>query len=231
MLEPVYRSETRFLQHLQTQKANIDQYKTEVGASAADIAEITADADVFDFLITASNLADEFKTTANGIKRQFFSAKTEPPVGAFMNPPALVPPAPIVAGAVKRARERDQRFLRAKDISEAAIIALDLRGEESAGISPDDVQPAIEAHAAASGYEFALVVSNRRNADMYDAQIQRAGGGKWETVKSGTGKSINVVIEPTAEGKPEQLLVRVQLRKNDANYGVPSDPTYVTVNP
>ena len=50
-------------------------------------------------------------------------------------------------------------------------------------------------------------------------------------VKTASGKSIDVTIEPTAQGKPEQIQVRVQLKKNNADYGQPSDAVYVTVNP
>lgn len=231
MLDKVYRTVARFLQHLQIQKQNVEQYKNEVGAAGDDITEIKDDADVLEFLIETCDLADEFTKTAYGIKQRFFSTKDNPPAGEFMNAPAIAPPAPVVAGAIKRSRERDQRFLNSKTLTEAAKIAMDLVGEESAGISPDDVKSKIEAHAAVSGYEFALVVANREKADMYDVQIQRTAGGKWETVKSGTGKSVNVTIEPTEEGKAEQILVRIQLRKGNENYGVPSDPTYVTVNP
>lgn len=231
MLDGVYRTEPRFLQHLQMQKQNIAQFATEAGAKADDITEITNDCDVFEFLIETCNFADGFKSAAFGIKRRFFSAKTEPPAGEFAAAPSVTPPAEIVAGAVKRSRERDQRFLRSKGISEAAKIALDLVGDEPDGISPADVKPTAECHAAVSGYEFAVIVGNRRKADMYDVEIQRAGSTKWEIAKSGTGKSVNVVIAPTADGKAEQILVRVQLRKGNEKYGVPSDPTYVTVNP
>ena len=45
------------------------------------------------------------------------------------------------------------------------------------------------------------------------------------------GILVNVVITPTTPDKPEQLQVRVQLRKNNQNYGQLSDVVSVTVNP
>lgn len=231
MLDNVYKSEARFLQHLQTQKNNVAQYKTETGATDDDIAEITADADLMEWLIETCNLIDEFKTTAFGIKARFFSYKTEPPAGNFMTAPPIIPPSDVNAGAVKRSRERDQRFIRAVGITEAAKIAMDLNGEAPPNISPENVKPEIQAYSASGAYEFALVVTNRQKADMYDVLVQRKSSGKWEVVKSGTGKSVNVTITPTEEDKPEQILVRVQLKKGNENYGMPSDPIYVTVNP
>lgn len=231
MLDNVYRSDSRFLQHLQTQKANITQYKSEVGASTADMDEITQDADAFDWLIEICNLANEFKETAFGIKGRFFSTKVEPPAGAFMNAPATTPPVPIIAGAIKRSRERDQRFLRSQTITEAAKIALDLIGDSPDNIAPESVKPVITVAAAVGGYEFGIIVSNRHKADMWNVLVQRAGSGKWEFVQSGTGKVGTIKVTPTENGKAEQILVRVQLRKSNADYGVPSDPAYVTINP
>lgn len=231
MINSVYRSEPRFLQHLQMQKQNANQFASEIGATAADITEIANDADACGWLIEMCNLADGFKSTAFGIKRRFFSTKIDPPAGEFVTAPSIIPPVEIIAGAIKRSRERDQRFLLAKGITEAAKIALDLIGDGDGDISPDEVKPTAECHAAVSGYEFAAVVGNRQKADMYDIEIQRAGSTTWEVVKSGTGKSVNVTITPLVAGKAEQILVRVQLRKGNEKYGVPSDPTYVTVNP
>lgn len=231
MLDNVYKTTARFVQHIQQQKQSIVQYKDEVGASAADITEIVSDTDVAEFLLDITNQANEFKETAFGIKSRFFSTKTEPPAGEFMIAPDTTPPTPIVAGAIKRSRERDQRFLHAVGITEAARIALDLIGDTPSDISPETVKPTTDARAASTGYEFALIVGNRQKSDMYDVFVIRSGNSTREKIASGTGKSVNIVITPTEPGKAEQLLVIVQLKKNNKNYGLPSDPIYVTVNP
>ena len=231
MLDNVYKSFPRFIQHLQMQNANIVQFQTEIGATATDLAEVPQDAVAGEFLGEITELCNEFKETAFGIKGSFFSTKTTPPAGDFMTAPDTRPPATIVAGAVKRSRDRDQRFLNSPTLTEAAKIAMDLYGEEPPNVTPDTVKPTVETRSAVSGYEFAVVVGNRQKSDMYDIQIQRKGTGVWETVKSGTGKSINVVITPSSAGDAEQVLVRVVLRKSNQQYGIPSDPVYVTVNP
>ena len=66
---------------------------------------------------------------------------------------------------------------------------------------------------------------------MWEIEIRRKGETTFTALKSATGKSANVVITPTSDGDPEQIEVRVQLRKSNADYGEPSDPAYVTVNP
>ena len=115
-------------------------------------------------------------------------------------------------------------------MTEAALFGLDLN-DTASSIAAETIKPFIEARPAAGTYEFVIIVSNRGGSDMYDVQIRRKGSETWETVKSATGKSVSVRIEPTTPGAAEQIQVRVQLRKKDASYGLPSDPTYVTVTP
>jgi hypothetical protein len=230
MLDRVYRSKPRFLQHLLTQAANIDQFRTELGLSAAQIQELKDDAQAMNWFEETTTLVVTFKEAVVGAYNRFFSTTTEPAIGAFVAAPPVAPPNPPVAGAVKRARERDQLMLANKP-SQNALEAMDLLGGESDDVPAGNVQPRIETHAAVTGYEFALVVSNRQRADLYDVFVQRSDSDAWEFVKSGTGKSVSVHVTPTVAGKAEQILVRVQLKRNDENYGVPSDPTYVTINP
>lgn len=231
MLDNVYRPILRFAQHLQFQKASVEQYKNEIGASGADILDLTNDADVAEFLIEVTELMNEYKETGFGIKARFFSNKTDPPAGAFMNAPDTTLPAAIVAGAIKRSRERDQRFLNAVGITEAAKIAMDLVGEDPPNVQPDTVKPTVSAHSAVTGYEAGLVVGNRQKSDSYRVFVQRSATNAREQIDNGTGKTINVTLHPTEAGKAEQVLLTVQLRKSNQNYGVPSDPIYVTFNP
>lgn len=232
MLDNVYRTEARFLQHLQAQKQNIGQYALEVGADQAMEDEIAADAAVMGALITVCNLIADYKDTAFGIKQRFFSNKTDPPAGAFAVAPSTAMPAVVMAGAVKRSRERDQFFLKHQPpISQAAKEALDLLGDGQAETPDSEVQPTAEGRAAAMGYEAALIVGNRQKADLYDVLMQRDGQTGYEVIKSGNGKSINITITPTTPGKPERVLLRIQLKRNDENYGQPSEPIYVTFNP
>lgn len=231
MLENVYRSFARFVQHLQLQKANIDQFKNEVSATGQEITDINNDADSGEFLEELLPLCTEFKESATGIKNLYYSTKTEPPVGVFMNPPNTTPPVPIIAGAVKRARERDQHFLNSPNLTEAAKIAMDLVGDTPPNVQPDTVKPTVEVHVAATNYEGAVVLGNRQKSDSARIFIQRAANAARELAGDGTGKSINFSIQPTDSSKPERVLVIVQLRKNNQNYGQPSDPVYATFNP
>jgi len=98
-------------------------------------------------------------------------------------------------------------------------------------IAPSEVKPSIETFAAQTGYQFSFVVSNRGESDMWEVLILRKGTSSWQSVKTAVGKSVDVTLTPTAPGEAEQVQIRVQLRKNNQNYGQPSDMIYVTVNP
>ncbi|HEX9961899.1 MAG TPA: hypothetical protein VGB00_13275 [Pyrinomonadaceae bacterium] len=227
---PNYASDAALLNHLQIQKSNIDQYAAAAGASAADIASIQEDYANTEWILKFVSLVDEYKTTAFGVKLKFLRGELNEALGAFADAPDASPPSALKAGVEKRSRERDQRFLHSPTMNEAARLALDLVDEPS-NVSPETVKPTIEPFPAAGNYEFALVVANRGNSDLYDVQARRKGSETWTVVKSATGKSVNVTVAPTAPGQPEQMQVRVQLKRKNENYGQPSDPAYVTVNP
>lgn len=226
---PDYKSDAGLLAHLQQQAATIDQYQTEAGASVADVTEIKHDAANMAALMDFTPLTDDYKKTAYGIKLTVVRGEINVPVGEFMDAPDSTMPFPLMSGIEKRSRDRDGRFKRASGISEAALEALDLNDGKPQ--PPDVPTPTIETFPAKTGYEFAVVINNRGDSDMIDLYMQHTGSTAWQLLKSGTGKSINVVIQPTTPGQPEQILVRAQLKKKNENYGEPSEPAYVTVSP
>ena len=52
-----------------------------------------------------------------------------------------------------------------------------------------------------------------------------------EKADTRTGKAADITVTPTVPGDPEQVRVRVQLRKDNTDLGQPSDPVYLTANP
>jgi hypothetical protein len=99
------------------------------------------------------------------------------------------------------------------------------------GISPGAVKPSVKCFGALSGYEFSAVIFDRAEATMAEVEVRFAGSETWQSVKSFTGKSVNVKITPPVAGQSAQIQVRIQLYKNNEKYGQPSDAVYVTVNP
>src|SRR5690606_19027189 len=138
-------------------------------------------------------------------------------------------PNPANAGAYQRFMERGKRWKTSPGWTPEIGTAL---GYDAAPPkpSPDSVKPEIKVFAASSGYHFSIVVSDRGEANMWGIYILRKAG-VWTKIDSASGKSADVHVTPSTPGDAEQLQVRVQLRKNNEDYGQVSDPAYVTINP
>ncbi|MGH9948585.1 MAG: hypothetical protein ACRD6X_15510, partial [Pyrinomonadaceae bacterium] len=65
----------------------------------------------------------------------------------------------------------------------------------------------------------------------YQVQIQRSGSASWENTVIATSNPTEITVTPTTPNQPERILVRALLYKGTEPVGIPSDPTYVTVNP
>ena len=103
--------------------------------------------------------------------------------------------------------------------------------DPSAPLNPATVKPTVEASAAQTGYLASFVVANRADSDQWEVQASPASAPNWTAVKTATGKSTDVKFTPTTPGAPQQFMIRIQLKKNNQNYGQLSDVIYVTVNP
>lgn len=108
--------------------------------------------------------------------------------------------------------------------------ALGFEAVVSQPIAPADTKPSIQLFAAAHDYGVVIVVTGRNGVNNWDVYVTRKGGNrtKYTTCE---GKTAEITITPTTPGDAEQVQIDVQLRKNNANYGQPSDPAYVTANP
>ena len=216
---------------LQLQKSNVPSYQVQIGASAQDITDINDQLAIIDSLITHCDLYDANKRTAFGIKDQVYRGDETDPVAAVPTTPAYVPPKPLVSGILHITNSRNRRFREGPAFDEEIGIAIGiLTSGPAAPVEPGTLKPTLDVFAAASGAMFSCVVGNRADSDQWQVEIRRATGG-WEDAGTFTGKSADVVISLTTPGQPEQIQVRVQLRKANANYGLVSDATTITVNP
>ena len=227
---PDYNSDAGLSEHLQIQAANIDKYDAEVGANPAVVQQLKDDSTGALWIINHCLLANEFKTTSFGIKRTYLRGGSKP-IGDFSDAPDTTPPVALLADVEKRSRDRDQEFLHHSGTTQAAIDALDLPQGGAPPPSPDSVTPTVQAFGAKTGYHAAIVVSDRGEANAWDVYALRKGTANWTFLITATGKSVDVHFDPLAPGDPEQMQIRVQLKKNNQNYGEPSDPVYLTINP
>lgn len=214
---------------LTLQNANIATYTADVGATPAEIADIAADLANLEYADDYADIVDGNKKTVFQIKQALFNGDSKASIPDYPAFSAGTLPSPAKPGAYQRFMERGKRWKTAPGWTPEIGTAL---GYDGAPPKPDPntVKPTIEVFAAASGYQFSIVVSNRGEATMWDVYTLKKGG-TWTKTDSATGKSADIIIPPNLAGDPEQLQVRVQLRKANEDYGIVSDPAYVTVNP
>ncbi|MFZ1701085.1 MAG: hypothetical protein WBO10_00225 [Pyrinomonadaceae bacterium] len=214
---------------LTLQAANIGTYTSKVDATPEEIDDCTNDLANLEAADEYADVVDGNKKTVFQIKQALFNGDENVEIPPYPVFPAGTLPEPPKAGALQRFQERGRRWKTATGWTPEVGTALGY-GVTETSHSPSEVKPEIEVFAAASNYHFSIVVSKRGEANMWDIYILRKNG-SWTKVDSASGKSADVHITPTSPGDPEQLQVRVQLRKSNEDYGQPSDPAYVTVNP
>ncbi|MEO6050991.1 MAG: hypothetical protein ABIP78_06630 [Pyrinomonadaceae bacterium] len=101
--------------------------------------------------------------------------------------------------------------------------------ENFPAFQPNAVREWVHAvHAAPSG---GVLIAGRGDSTSWVVSAQVVGANAWTMLGGGaTGKGADFVY-PIANDSPVELLVRVHLKKNNADYGHPSEPSMVTVNP
>ena len=199
--------------------------------TANDVNSVNNDNDVFQFLADATVEIDAYKKAIGQYRTIITEGDIGDPNPQFPANPALTLPASVDTGIFERLIKLVERIRAAPNYTDQIGALLGILPTASGSIVEGEVKPTIQTFAAQTGYQFSVVVTGRGESDMWDVLILKKGAGSWQSVKTAVGKSVDVVITPTTAGEAEQIQVRVQLKKNNQNYGQPSDMVYVTVNP
>lgn len=208
----------------------IEGYKDALGLTNQQVLDWTA-------LATAFIEAYEFQQSTETSSQ----AATEWREEVFYGTPRgdAVSPAPVFAvmGPVTFTRGVVPQFFQVRDhiltlngYTPAIGEDLGLLGQEEQAPNLGEFQPTIKVTPAQNGYLYSVVVSNRGESDQWEVEY-RTKGGNWTSAGLFTGKSVDIIFAPANPGDPVGLEVRVQLKKNNANYGLLSDTVAFTVNP
>ncbi|MEQ1604627.1 MAG: hypothetical protein ABL999_07135 [Pyrinomonadaceae bacterium] len=231
-------SHTWFARPLQERAAWFENFALQFGAvglslgfTAGEITGVQNDNETVQFLAAAATELDAFVEAV----RQFRIIITEGAIGeptpAFPANPALVPPAPAVAtGIFERLDDLVKRIRVAPAYTKEIGALLGIIPAAKPSAPEQELKPVIKASDSTGGFSFSVDVT-RLGMPAYKIQIQRQGSSTWQDAAFATTNPCNVVVTPTSPGQPERILVRAILMKNNEQVGVPSDPTYVTINP
>ena len=224
------RTFAQLIDMLAAQKSNLASYFTQCNATAADVTAITNELNNLTAMDAFAGLSDDYTKNNFKIKQALFNGEIGTPISPF--PPALVPPTLVaaVAGSKRLSEIRNRRFKAGPGYTEQIGMALHIAGDTAV---PIPQPPTIDVFPAETGMVFSVVVTGRTGSDQWELLVRPVGGGAWTSMGSRTTKSGDFTYNPgaTAGDGPIQLEVRVQLKKNDANYGPPSAIHQVTVNP
>jgi len=202
-----------------------------LGFTTNDINSVNNDRDVIDFLADAAVKVKAYEKAIQQYRLIITEGDTGEPNPQFPDDPALVLPASVATGMFERLVKLVERIRVAPNYTDEAGALLGILPSSGGSRAESEIKPHIETFAAQSGYHFSIVVSERGAADMWEVLILKKNAADWQTAKTAVGKSVDVAITPTTPGEAERVQVRVQLKKNNQNYGQPSDMVYVTVNP
>ena len=202
------------------------------GLTQANLEQIKDDNNMMQFIAGSFVTLDAFEKAWTA----FRNGITTEAVGT---PQFEIPDALVLQGApVLVPNGIFQRVIEYRDVVRASLnyttevgAAWGYEGTTPQPLNPVDVKPTITVEGAATNYHFSVVAAKREQADSFKVFVLRKGTAGWVEVATATGKSLDVHLTPQVPGEPEQLQVRIQLRKNNQDYGQPSDPAYVTINP
>lgn len=202
-----------------------------LGLTAADQAQILQDNNMMQFMATSSVTLENYGEAMT----QFRNIITTGDIGDIAPPfpanPALTPPVNPPVGIFERLAE----IYRARIMASAAYTneqgaLYGIAVSPPAPPDPNDIKPLLTTFPAAIGNMFAAVVAGRGLADQCQVWAAEAGTSDWILLGTFTGKSGDMTYANTT-AKPVQLQVRVQLQKNNEDYGGLSDIVLTTVNP
>ncbi len=153
--------------------------------------------------------------------------------GPMADPPAaptFTATANQIYGVIKEFRKERESMLTlpgwTKTIGELLMIVK----PDTPSLNLNDISPTLKAVAAQSGYEVAVIVSDRGGTEMWDLEYRRKGG-DWVLLGTYGGKGVTAVITPTTPGEPEQIDLRMRCKKNNLPVGNYSETRTVTVSP
>jgi hypothetical protein len=208
---------------------NLAAVSTSLGLTAADMTNVTQDTQNVTFLASAAMMIDAYTEAVRQYRIVFTEGSIGEPTPAFptLEPLEVVNPLQPT-GAFERLDNLVKR-IRAAPTYTPEIGAL-LGIIPSTPTPPAELKPVIKASDSLGDYQYEVNVT-RLGMPAFKVQIQRGGSMTWEDAGFATNNPATLSITPTTPDQPERIMVRAILLKNNEPIGVPSDPTYVTVNP
>lgn len=212
--------------------AQADATGTTYGLIAAEVDQIKDDRNMLEFLADTMGTINVYTDAIRGYRDGVLEDPIDGTTPTFPANITLAPPTAIPRGMFERIIDFSNRIKASAAYTQAVGELYGIVPSTPDPLAPSEVKPEINVFDAASGYLYTVVVSKREEADAWQVMFRPVGLTEWQLAATATGKSVDITYTPGGESPgPAQLQIRVQLRKNNANYGNPSLIAEVTVNP
>lgn len=228
-----------FPTNLQDQAAWMDNFNdqaqatgTTYGLTTAECDQIKDDRNMVVFLADVAVTMNSYNDYVRGFRLGVLEDAIDGTTPTFPANVGFSPPTAVPRGIWQRVIEFAARIKASAAYQPEVGEAYQIVGTSPAPISPSEVKPEILLSSAVHNYLFSIVVSRREDADDWVVFIRAGNTSEYQQLGSYTGKSADITYNPGGEVPGSvQCEVYVQLRRNNENYGQPSDPAFVTVNP
>lgn len=195
------------------------------------IGPVTKDNEDFQSIAATRLAAKNFDRAVADFLRDLTEGTVGSPTPVFPTENFTAPPNGVGAGIFQRLDDLRTLIMAQPNYVETMGTAMGIETSAVPKPPPPTVKPTILAEAAATGYHFSVIVGNRQEADQWRVMVLRKGASEWVVAETATGKSVDVHLTPQTPGEPEVVQVRIQLRKNNEDYGQVSDTLWITINP
>lgn len=206
-----------------------------LGFASGELDRIKDDNTMVQFFGSSAASVEAYRGAMTSFRRVMLTGNIGEPnpdyPSAFAGLPLPTTGAPVDTGIWARLNKDVPRIRKAPTYTEETGALLGIIPTTPDAPLPGTVKPTASFDAAMHGYLFSTVVAGRQEADAFQVWIRREGTTDWTLAATATGKSVDVTYDPGQTSGPVQLQVYVQLRKDNANYGQPSEISLVTVNP
>ena len=177
---------------------------------------------------------DTSRAAASGLGEWRTNAFTGPVGGPLPAPPmqnAWVAPPNSITGLLGWLRGWREKWVVADGYTQAIGETLKVATPQGEEPDPNTLKPELEcATAMAGNFDFSAVLGNRGESDACDLSAAEVGSANYQFLVTFTGKATTGHWPGTGTA-PVQIMVRAQLKRKNANYGIPSDPFVLTVIP
>lgn len=212
--------------------AQADLTGTTLGLVPAEIDQIKDDKNMIVFLAATNVTLGAFDDSVRAYRKNVTEGDIDGTTPTFPATPTLGAPTAVPQGMFERLVDYVNRIKASASYTTAIGELYGIVPSTPESLAPGAVKPEIDLSAAAHGYLFSVVVSKREDSDAWQVFVKPGGKSEFQMVASATGKSTDIIFNPGGESpSPSQMEVYVQLRRNNANYGQPSEIGLVTVNP